>query len=226
MPLPTSDFEWVNEDKLDNLLSVMQETKRMNKDTMVRGLDERRRVGVFLEVDFHYPESIKEKTKDLPLAVEKLSVTEDMLSDNQADVYKMSYGRERVPASCKLLGTQNDKKNYIIHYKLLDLYLQLGLEVTKIHQGITFTESLFMKEWVDYCTKNRASAESAFYKAMWKLSVNSVYGKLCEDVRRRQNITIIRSYDQLLSYASKKPLKRMLVLEEDLALLSSYKTTV
>ena len=34
----------------------------------------------------------------------------------------------------KLMCTLNDKKNYVVHYRTLKLYLQLGLKLKKIHK--------------------------------------------------------------------------------------------
>ena len=40
----------------------------------------------------------------------------------------------------KLILDLKDKKKYVIHYKLLEYYIQLGLKVTHIHRIISFRQ--------------------------------------------------------------------------------------
>ena len=72
-----------------------------------------------LEVDLEYPEKLHDLHNDYPLAPERVKV-------NKVE---------------KLIPNLNDKKKYVIHHETLKLYLSLGLKLTKIHRGITFTES-------------------------------------------------------------------------------------
>jgi len=43
----------------------------------------------------------------------------------------------------KLVNTLYDKKDYIVHGKLLQLYLSLGMKIIKINKVISFTQSNF-----------------------------------------------------------------------------------
>ena len=68
---------------------------------------------------------------DYPLASEKLAVSSDMLSkycEKVADKYEIKVGNVK-----KLIPNLGNKTNYVVHCKDLQLYLSLGMTLTKIH---------------------------------------------------------------------------------------------
>ena len=70
-----------------------------------------------------------------------------------------------------------DKTKYVVPYRNLQLYLSLGVKLTKIHRALQFKQSDQMKECIDFNTKKRMSATNDFEKYFFKLMMNSVYGK-------------------------------------------------
>ena len=56
----------------------------------------------------------------------------------------------------KLIPTLNNKKNYVVHCKNLELYLELGLNVTKVHRVLSFDQSPLLAEYIDFNTKMRS----------------------------------------------------------------------
>ena len=127
-----------------------------------------------LEVDLTYPEKLHDLHNDYPLAPERLIV-------NKVE---------------KLIPNLNDKKNYVIHHETLKLYLSLGLKLTKIHRGITFEESAWLKPYIDLNTNLRAKATNDFEKDFFKLMNNSVFGKTMENIRNRLDIRLVTRESQ------------------------------
>ena len=76
-------------------------------------------VGYMLEVDLEYPSDLHDLHNDYPLAPKKLKIDNDMLSNYCLGIVK-DYGI-KVGEVSKLIPNLNDKNNYIIHYRNLQL---------------------------------------------------------------------------------------------------------
>ena len=121
--LPYKKFDWVkNVDRFD-----------------INSINEKSDTGYFLEVDLKYPDELHELHNDYPLAPEKLAVTNDMLSKyckEIADEYDIKVGDVK-----KLIPNLGNKTKYVLHYRNLQLYLSLGMKLTKIHRLLKFRQS-------------------------------------------------------------------------------------
>ena len=65
-----------------------------------------------------------------------------------------------------ILGT---KTNYVLYYKNLQLYLSLGMKLTKIHRVLKFKQSDWMKKYINFDTKKRTNAPNSFEKDFFKI---------------------------------------------------------
>ena len=99
----------------------------------------------------------------------------------------------------KLTTNFNDKINYVINYRLLKLYLKLGLQIIKVNRVISYDQSNFMKSYIMLNTELRTKADNEFEKDFYKLMNNSVYGKTMENVRNRINFRLISSEKSALA---------------------------
>lgn len=70
--------------------------------------------------------------------------------------------------------TQNflPKKNYIVHIKTLKHYLEQGMVLEKVHRGVQFYQSEWMRPYIDLCTQKRIDSVSKFEKDFFKLLVS------------------------------------------------------
>ena len=85
-----------------------------------------------LEVELIYPKNLHDSHNDYPLCPEGV---------------KCKNGVE------KLIPNLRDKKKYVLHYKNLIQYLKLGMKLKRIHRGIKFIESEWMKTYIDMNTE-------------------------------------------------------------------------
>ena len=117
----------------------------------INSVSEKSLIGYILEVDLKYPDDLHVLHNDYPLAPEKLAIPYDMLSDyckKIADEYRIKVGDVM-----KLIPNLGNKTNYVLHYKNLQLYLSLGMKLTKIHKMLKFKQSDWMKKHINFNTE-------------------------------------------------------------------------
>ena len=67
-----------------------------------------------------------------------------------ADKYRIKVGDVK-----KLISNLGDKTNYVVQYRNLELYLSLGIKLTKVHKVLKLRQSDWMKIYMDFSTKKR-----------------------------------------------------------------------
>ena len=103
-----------------------------------------------------------------------------MLSDyckKIADEYEIKVGDVK-----KLIPNLSNKTKYVLHYRNIQLYLSLGMKLTKIHIVTKFKKSDWMKKYINFNTEKRTNAVNSFEKYFFKLMINFVYGKTMENL--------------------------------------------
>ena len=103
----------------------------------------------------------------------------------------------------KLIPNLGDKTNYVLHYRDLQLYLSLGMKLTKIHRVIKFKQSDWMKKYIDFDTEKRKNTSNCFENDFSKLMINSVYDKTMENLQQRINVRLINNEKDFLKYTSR-----------------------
>ncbi len=176
--LPQKNFKWNNEQW---------------DDAKILSIDDKAATGYMFDVDLHYPKELHDLHNGYALAPENIAVTNDMLNKWQ------TVDRKETKVK-KLITSFNDKKRFGLNYRLLKLYLQLGLKITKIHRVLQFTQSNFMDSYIMKNTNERKQAKNDFEKDFYKLMNNSVYGKTMENVRNRINFKLVKSEEQALAF--------------------------
>lgn len=167
-------------------------------------------VGYIFEVDLDYPEYLHDKHKDYPFCCE-----------NQAVPHTKN--------DKKLLLTLYNKKNYVIHYKMLKCALQQGLILKRIHKVLKFTQSEWLKPYIMLNTLLRTKALNEFEKNFYKLLINAIYGKTMENVRARVDIKLKSKWEG--RYGARKLValpnfKKYTYFDEDLISIELNKTTI
>ena len=108
--------------------------------------------GYVLEIDANIPNRLHGKFNDYPLAPEKIQVTQDMLSPFQHRHFPTNKSTE------KLVPHLGRLEKYVVHYRNLKLYIQLGLEVTKIHRVVRFRQGAWLKSFMELNIEQRREA--------------------------------------------------------------------
>ena len=133
-------------------------------------LEKWRELPCILEVDLKYSRTLHTLHNDYPLAPENIKPPGSKVD--------------------KLIPNLNNKNKYVVHHKTLKLYESLGLKVTRVHRGIKFRESAWLKKYIDLNTKLRTQAKNDFEKDFFKLMNSSVFGKTMENINNHVNIRL------------------------------------
>ena len=208
--LPTGGFKWMTKKQIDNI----------NLDDY----NDESKKGLILEVDLKYPKKLHNLHNDYPLAPEKVKVTENMLSNyckRIADKYSISKG-----LVYKLIPTLSKKRKYVLHYRNLQLYIKLGLKVSKFHRVLEFDQSPWLKQYIDYNTEKRKNAKNDFEKDFFKLMNNSVFGKTMENIRKRVDVRLVTNEKKLLKLTSKPTYVSSKIFNENLVAVHKIKETL
>ena len=126
----------------------------------------------------------------------------------------------------KLIPTLGNKEKYILHYRNLQLYINLGLNVTKVHRVLEFNQSPWLKQYIDFNTDKRNNANNAFEKDFFKLMNNSVFGKMMENIRKRVDVRLVTDENKLLKLASKPTYVSSKIFNENLVAVHKIKETL
>ena len=121
--LPYGRFKWLSKKEIDEFdLNLVKENSS---------------IGCILEVDLEYPE-LHDLHNDYPLAPEKLEISQKILSKYGSDIAD-KYGI-KIGGVNKLVPNLRHKKKYVVHYRNLQLYLLLGMKLSKIHRILKFKQ--------------------------------------------------------------------------------------
>ena len=138
--LPTGNFRWMTDKEISKI--DLGKYKADGKK------------GLILEVDLEYPQELRDIRNDYPVAPEKVKVSNNMLSAYSKKIAKKC--NISVGLVSKLVPTLKDKKEYVLHYHNLQLYLDLGLKIKKVHRVLKFDQSLGLSNILTSTLRNES----------------------------------------------------------------------
>ena len=184
--LPTHGFKWIKDLTKDKLMDILE---KANHSMSNHGRKE-----YIFEVDLEYLPDLWTAHNDYPLAPEKMIVN----------------GVE------KLICHFKPRKHYVVHYRNLRQYLEMGMRITAVHRGISFNQSSWMEPYIRKNTEHRKTAANSFEKDFFKLMNNSVFGKTIENIRKRQNIILVDDRAKAAKLTSRPNFDRSTIFDRNL----------
>ena len=212
MPLPTGEFRWLTSDEVEHFDIT---SKPINGSK-----------GYVLEVDLLYPDELHDLHSDLPLAPEHLTVMDEQLSPYTKALYnnlrrpledeKDSQSSLHRPRTRKLVPNLFKKDRYVVHMRNLQMYINLGLRVSKIHRIIEFEQSTWLEPYITFNAERRKMSKSKCESNFFKLLPNSFFGKTCEDLRKRIDFKLVHKHEKFLKEVAKSSFKGFRIFSDDL----------
>ena len=123
--LPQSHFTWLNGSEVNDF----------SKPQNILDIDPDGEWGYLFELDLHYPISIHEKTAEFPLAPQHATIDWSMFSGFMKRLHKQlcqdRNASSKFTSTQKLIMDQGDKEAYVVHFRILQFYLTMGLQIKK-----------------------------------------------------------------------------------------------
>ena len=184
--LPCKNFEWIIDHEILSTLISQLPSEDCENSD----------TGYIFEVDLHTAADLHDRLDQLPPA----PISEALPNSSVK----------------KLLLHHKDKSHYLIHFRLLQQFMSMGVKVTNVHRAISFRQDYVFKSYIDSNTAKRAASTTSFAKSYYKLKNNSLYGKTVENIRKRKNLRLCNTPKKLITYASKPTFKSSIAITENL----------
>ena len=209
-PMPIRNFKWLSNDewKVLDWLNIPDDAS----------------IGYILECDLLYPPTLHDLHNEFPLAPEKRYIQSEMLSKTQLRILS----HYMVPKSSlkvqKLIPHFLPRKNYVIHYRNLKFYLEQGLQLVQVTKVLQFEQSAWLKPYIIKNQDLRARVKTDFEKSIAKLFNNSVYGKTCENQKKRSDIKLVNTEKACKRLIEKPHMRGFKIFKPQLAAIDLRKT--
>ena len=172
-------------------------------------------IGYILEVDLNYYDKLHELHNDYPLAPEKLEISQNMLSkyfSNIANEYRIKTGGIN-----KLVPNLGGKSKYAVHYKNLQLYLSLGMKLTKVHRIPKFKQSDWLKNYIGFNSNKRKNAANSFEWDIFKLM------ETMENLGKRVIVKLVNNAKDYIRYIRKPGVALQKIFSENFVAIQEIK---
>lgn len=187
----------------------------------IMNIDDNSERGYIFEVDLDVPVEKHDYFNDYPLAPESTLFKPSPKMEQLRQ--QLEIGECKVK---KLIPNLYNKQNYVLHYRNLKLYLSLGLKLSKIHSVLSFKQEKFLEQYINFNTQKRAQSKNDFEKDLFKLFNNAIFGKTCENVEKRINVSLINNSKKFINEASKPYFRNFKIFTNELVACEMQKTQV
>ena len=157
--------------------------------------------GYYIVCDYDYTNSGKDRTLQLALMPNKRKIIHNELGYRQ---------REKSKARTeKLILEQNNKTEYMVHYRMLKFYVKMGVKVTKLHRVINFKQDYICRDYIQNNTNKRATAKTEAEKDVRKLMNNSLHGRMCMNPLHFFQSRFLHDEEKIMKSVSKPTFKNI-----------------
>ena len=156
----TSNFKWITDKEMEELDMIMVPDDSAKAYILERDQGKYHfyyryiylyfiKCNVSFQCISEYLHELHDLHKEYLLTAERLQIEEKILSIYQHHLLQEE-GFSKPPP--KLVPNLRHKTNYIIHYRNLNLYLELRLRLTNVHHVLLFDQPPWLKNYIDFNT--------------------------------------------------------------------------
>ena len=145
--LPIGKYEWNENINIEDILNTKD-----NND-----------IGYIIECDLHIPDCLHDYMSCYPPAVENTIFKNSPYMENVAK--KLDIKQSNIK---KLIPNLYDKNKYVLHYRNLKLYKDLGVEIKKIYRVLQFEQKPYLQDYIMFNTEMRTITKLDYEKDLFK----------------------------------------------------------
>ena len=208
--MPIANFKWLSKDEwtIIDWLNIPDDAS----------------IGYIIECDLLYPSALHDQHNDYPLAPEKRYIQSEMLSETQLRILSHYMVPKSAAKVQKLIPHFLPRKNYVIHYRNLKFYLEEGMKLTQVTKVLQFEQRPWLKPYIIKNQDLRARVKTDFEKSIAKLFNNSVYGKTCENQKKRTDVKLVNNEKACKRFIEKPHMRGFKIFKPQLAAIDLRKT--
>ena len=165
--------------------------------------------GNYFVRDINYTNSCKDRIEQLALMPNRRKINDNDLG--YREIYRGSTlghpkGRARTE---KLILDQNNKTEYMGHYRMLKFYVKMGVKVTTPQRVKKFKQDYICRDYIQNKTKKRAISKTEAEKDVRKIMKNSLYGSMCTNPLRFLQSRFLNDEEKIMKSICKPTFKKV-----------------
>lgn len=206
-PLPYKHFRWLGKSdvKQFDVLHVPRASK----------------TGYICDVSLQYPAELHDRDNSFPLIAHKKNIK---ISDLSPFTQSQCLDRQRIGE--RLVGSLENHKSYVLHYKYLQFLVSRGIKVLKYNRILAFTQGPIFKEYIIKNTLLRKKAKDKFEELLPKLMVVSLFGKCLQNDLAKMNVTLCTNKSKAEKLIARPNFKSGKIINKNLTLFNMSKVCV
>lgn len=104
--------------------------------------------------------------------------------------------------------------------------MKQGLVIKKIHRVLSFTQSPFIKSYIEFNQNRRSCSKSDFEKRFFKKMNNAFFGKFCQNSRKKISLKSALNETNCKKYLSSPLLENYQIVNENFSIFKFKKPTL
>ena len=183
--LPYKEFQFTTNTTLDIILNTPDDSDN----------------GYYINFDIDYFDTCKDRREQLELMLDKRKI-----NDNELGYREREKGKTKTE---KLILDQNNKTEYMVHYRMLKFYVKMGVKVTEIHRVIKFKQDHICRDYIQNNINKIATAKTEAEKDVRKLMNNSLYERMCMNHLHFLQSKFLHDEEMIMKSISKPTFKKL-----------------
>lgn len=142
-------------------------------------------VGYWFRCDLHTIEpDVARSTDEFPLHIHHMDIDSEQHLSEHSKAFMAKTGCRLPRVTRKLVGSHCAQNGILTTLPMLQFYLGKGGKIAEIHDIYQFTQSTFLKEFMEGNIKARREASGKILQKAYKVISNSIFGRNKKSLRR------------------------------------------